>query len=314
MEIFKALRILGDMNRVRVLRLLDREELSVAELQEILGMGQSRISMQLAQLKGAGFAQQRRVGQKNLYKAATPPGAALLLREILERSAAEIPHAAHDDEALRLLLEKRSDALKTHFDELAGRFGRDYVPGRSWKALSEMFLRLLPPLEIADLGAGEATLSLLLAQRARRVIAVDNAPKMREYGAELAARNGLTNLDYRLGDMEKLPLDDGEVDLVLMHQSLHHALHPQRALAEAFRILRAGGQMVIFDLNRHEFEAARELYADVWLGFSAVELGQMLREAGFEETEISRVDREDAPPNFETIMALARKPLDWSAP
>ena len=313
MEIFKALRILGDANRVRVLRLLAREELSVADLQEITGMGQSRISMQLAQLKGAGFASQRRVGQKNLYQAATPPGANALLKEVLERSAAEIPQAAHDDEALRLLLEKRSDALKTHFDELAGRFGRDYVPGRSWKALSEMFLRLLPPLEIADLGAGEATLALLLAGRAKRVIAVDNSPKMREYGADLAARNGLTNLDYRLGDMEKLPVENGEVDLVLMHQTLHHARHPDRALGEAFRILKSGGQIVIFDLGKHEFEAARELYADVWLGFSPVELLQMLREVGFEEAEVSRVDRESAPPHFETIMALARKPLEHPA-
>lgn len=308
MEYFKALRILGDANRVRVLRLLDREELSVAELQEILGMGQSRISMQLAQLKGAGFAQLRRVGQKNLYQAATPPGVAALMREVLERSVAEIAQAAHDDEALKLLLEKRSDALKTHFDELAGKFGRDYVPGRSWKALSEMFLRLLPPLEIADLGAGEATLSLLLAQRAKRVIAVDNSPKMREYGAELAARNGLSNLEYRLGDMENVPIDDGEVDLALMHQTLHHVLHPDRAMREAFRVLKPGGQIVIFDLNKHDFEAAREHYADVWLGFSSVELLQMLRDAGFVEADVSRVDRESAPPHFETIMALARKP------
>lgn len=308
MEFFKALRILGDANRVRVLRLLDREELSVAELQEILGMGQSRISMQLAQLKGGGFVELRRVGQKNLYKAATPTGMISLVEDVLARSAAEIAQSAHDDEALRLLLEKRSDALKTHFDELAGRFGRDYVPGRSWKALSEMFLRLLPPLEIADVGAGEATLSLLLAQRAKRVIAVDNSPKMRDYGAELAARNGLSNLEYRLGDMEKLPLQDGEVDLVLMHQTLHHTLHPARAVAEAWRVLKAGGQIVIFDLNRHDFEAARELYADVWLGFSAVELLQMLRDVGFAEAEVSRVDRESAPPHFETIMALARKP------
>ncbi len=312
MEFFKALRILGDANRVRVLRLLDREELSVAELQEILGMGQSRISMQLAQLKGAGFAQLRRVGQKNLYQAAIPAGMNALVADVLERSAAEIPQAAHDDEALRLLLEKRSDELKTHFDELAGRFGRDYVPGRSWKAISEMFLRLLPPLEIADLGAGEATLSLLLAQRAKRVIAVDNAPKMREYGAELAARNGLSNLDYRLGDMEQLPMQDGEVDLVLMHQTLHHALHPDRAIAEAFRVLREGGQIVIFDLNKHDFEAARELYADVWLGFSSVELLQLLRDAGFEQADVSCVDRESAPPHFETSMALARKPTHGS--
>ena len=264
--------------------------------------------MQLAQLKGGGFVELRRVGQKNLYKAATPPGMNALVEDVLERSQAEIAQSSHDDEALRLLLEKRSDALKTHFDELAGKFGRDYVPGRSWKALSEMFLRLLPPLEIADLGAGEATLSLLLAQRAKSVIAIDNSPKMREYGAELAADNGLNNLEYRLGDMENVPIDDEAVDLALMHQTLHHVLHPERAMKEAFRVLKPGGQIVIFDLNKHDYEAARELYADVWLGFSSVELLQMLRDAGFEGAEVSRVDRESAAPNFETIMALARKP------
>ena len=162
MELLKILRLLGDENRVRVLRLLNQEELSVAELQEILGMGQSRISMQLSQLKQAGFVEVRRVGQKSLYRVTAPSGAEIVLGEVLQRSAAEIKEATHDDEGLQLILSHRKDRLRGHFDELAGRFGRDYVPGRSWKALSEMLLRLLPPLVIADLGAGEATLSLLL--------------------------------------------------------------------------------------------------------------------------------------------------------
>lgn len=310
MELLKTLRVLGDTSRVRLLRLLSSEELSVAELQEVLGMGQSRISMQLSQLKQAGLVEVRRVGQKSLYSAAFPPGLSLVVEQVLARGGGEIKEAAHDDEGLRLVLARRKDALRQHFDALAGRFGRDALPGRSWKALSEMLLRLLPPLDIADLGAGEATMALLLAQRARKVIAVDNSEKMVEYGRGLAQRNGVGNLDYRLGDMEDLPLGEAEVDLALMHQTLHHAQHPHAALGEAFRVLRPGGRIVILDLLRHEYEAAREVYADVWLGFSQVEMLQMLREAGFCEADVSIVDREAASPHFQTMLAIAEKPLE----
>lgn len=307
MELLKTLRVLADSSRVRILRILSQEELSVAELQEVLGMGQSRISMQLSQLKSAGLVEVRRVGQKSLYRAAAPSGSGAVVAEVLRQSGAEIAEAAHDDEALRLVLRRRKDTLRAHFDELAGRFGRDYLPGRSWKALSETLMRLLPPLEIADLGAGEATISLLLAQRATRVLAIDNSEKMVEYGRDLARRHKVKNLEYRLGDMEELPLKNEEVDLALMHQTLHHTLHPQVALREAHRVLRRGGRLVILDLLRHEYEAARELYADVWPGFSPVELRKMLRVAGFEDADVSVVDRESEPPHFQTILAIAQK-------
>ena len=282
MSILKTLRLFGDEGRVRLMRLLANEELSVAELQEILDMGQSRISMQLSQLKQAGFVEVRRVGQKSLYRMTVPAEAQTIVTEVLDKSADEIKESAHDDEALRLVLERRTDHLRNYFDELAGRFGRSYVPGRSWKALSELLMRLLPPLVIADLGAGEGTLSLMLAERAKKVIAIDSSSKMVEYGAGLAAKGGITNLEYRQGDMEALPVESGSVDLVLMHQVLHHALHPQQALKEASRILRSGGRLVMLDLLKHDMEEARDLYADVWLGFSRVEL------IGLLEAQISR--------------------------
>ena len=240
--ILKALRLVGDEGRVRILRLLEKEELSVAELQEILGMGQSRISMALSQLKQAGLVEVRRAGQKSLYKMSAPGEMASLLRQTLRHATAEIPDAMRDDDGLRLALGKRKDKLREYFDELAGRFGRNYVPGRSWKGLAEMLFRLMPPLVIADLGAGEGTLSLLLAQRAKRVIAVDSSEKMVEYGTSVAKAHGVKNLEYRLGDIEELPLADGEADLVLLHQSLHHALHPATALGEARRVLKHGGR------------------------------------------------------------------------
>jgi ubiquinone/menaquinone biosynthesis C-methylase UbiE/DNA-binding HxlR family transcriptional regulator len=304
----KVLRLLGDEGRIRILGLLEKEELSVAELQEILGMGQSRISMQLSQLKQAGLLEVRRVGQKSLYHVTATGEAGTLLAETLRRSPKEISAMAGDQEALHLALRKRKDKLRSYFDEVAGRFGRNYVPGRSWQALAEMLLKLMPPLLVADLGAGEGTLALMLAQRARRVIAVDNSEKMVQYGAELARNHGVKNLEYRLGDLEELPLAAGEVDLALFHQSLHHAIHPQKAIAEAWRIVRPGGHIVILDLMKHGFEQARDLYADVWLGFSVLELHNFLAKARFSSVEIAPVPSDQPDPHFETVLAVAEKP------
>jgi ubiquinone/menaquinone biosynthesis C-methylase UbiE/DNA-binding HxlR family transcriptional regulator len=304
--ILKVVKLLGDEGRLRILRLLASEELSVAELQEILGMGQSRISMQLAQLKQAELVDLRRSGQKSLYRL-TPAAADSIVTRLIREGGHEIPEAAEDDRALALILKKRKDHLRRYFDELAGRFGRNYVPGRSWKGLAEMVLKLLPPMVIADLGAGEGTLSLLLAQRAKRVIAVDNSEKMVEYGADVAKRNGVKNLEYRLGDLEELPLADGEVDLALFHQSLHHAIHPDAAVQEAWRVLKPGGRIVVMDLLKHRFEQAREMYADVWLGFSELELADLLRGAGFEPVDVSVVHREEEAPHFETVLVIGER-------
>jgi ArsR family transcriptional regulator len=165
----------------------------------------------------------------------------------------------------------------------------------------------MPPLVIADLGAGEGTFSLLLAQRAERVIAVDSSAKMIEVGREQALRHGLKNIEFRLGDIEELPVEASEVDLVFFSQSLHHALHPERAVAEALRILRPGGRIVILDLAKHRFEEARELYADEWLGFGEAELEAMLEKAGFSSVQTSVVHKEMETPQFQTLLAVGDK-------
>lgn len=200
-SILKSLRVLADTNRLRLLLLLEREELSVAELQEILSTGQSRISTHLAQLKQAGLVEDRKQGKNSLYRLKDRQ-----LVGLMHAAGSEIPEAYGDTKALQLVLEKRRDRVRGYFDELAGKFGRDYVPGRSWKGLAETLLQLMPPLTIGDLGAGEGTFSQLLAQRAERVIAVDNSARMVEFGAKLAKENGLENLEYRLGDLESPPM------------------------------------------------------------------------------------------------------------
>jgi len=308
-SILKNLRLLADPSRLRILLLVEREELSVAELQEILGMGQSRISTHLSQLKNAGLVEDRRNGKSILYRlkpSAQSNGFSEML-VVLRQAAAEIPEAEQDTEALRLALRRRQDKMRAYFDELAGKFGRNYVPGRSWQGLAETLLTLLPPMVIADLGAGEGTFSQLLARRAKKVIAVDNSEKMVEYGRELARKYGVKNLEYRKGDLEAVPIRDATVDLAFFSQALHHAQHPARAVAEASRILRPGGRIVVLDLLRHSYEEARELYADLWLGFTEVEVTRFLRQAGFKNIETSVVHSEEDAPHFETLLAVGDK-------
>ena len=398
-SIVKILRVAADPNRLRILMLLRAEELSVAELQEILAMGQSTISTHLAQLKQAGLVEDRRTGKSNLYrlapqetgastssvpshwehvinlaracpgqippegdakiaqgnperrrrgspgstaneitaprrgaaKAASSGPAALkghdfsranhttktpgasapegntFLDDLLARAALEIPEAPHDLAAMRRVLRKRQDKTRAFFDSVAGRLGRDYVPGKSWKSLAEALLRVMPPMTIADLGAGEGAFALLLAARARKVIAVDSSARMIDVGREQAARHAISNIDFRLGDMEELPIGAGEVDLVFFSQSLHHALHPARALEEAWRILAPGGRVAVLDLAKHRFEEARELYADEWLGFREAELESMLEKAGFIEVTASIVDKEPETPQFQTLLGVGTK-------
>ncbi|MES2696594.1 MAG: metalloregulator ArsR/SmtB family transcription factor [Verrucomicrobiota bacterium] len=303
------LKILSDPTRLRLLALVMREELSVAELQEILGMGQSRISSQLALLRTVNLVTDRRDGKKAFYSVRTtlPPRTLALVKAAIE-SVAELPVIGEDRENLDRILQKRRRTQEQYFNTIAGRLGKNYCPGRSWEAIGHLALRLTPAIEIADLGAGEGLLSQLLAQRARQVWCIDNSPRMVEVGSELAKKNGLVNLSYKLGDIEAVPLEDASVDLAILSQALHHAQRPHQAVEEAFRILRPGGQLLVLDLNEHTFEKAHELYADVWLGFSESALHGFLKKAGFAKVEVTSVAKETAEPQFETLLASGTKP------
>ena len=299
----KSLKLLSDPTRLRILSLLAQDSLSVAELQEILGMGQSRISTQLSQLKATGLATDERSGKNNVYSASMPPE----LSAIAKRAAEEIPEIAADNLALRHILSKRKDYARAYFDELAGRFGKDYVPGRSWKALAEALLKAMNYRHVADLGAGEGTLSQLLAQRAEKVIAIDLSPKMVDYAQKLAVSNGLTNLEFRIGDIEDPPIADSSIDLAILSQALHHAENPQRAIHSAHRILRPGGRLIVLDLLQHNFSEARELYADRWLGFSESQIASMFEKAGFTGIETVIADKEETHPKFQTMLAVGSR-------
>ena len=304
----KSLRALADPTRLRLMALLEQEELSVNELQEITRLGQSRISTHLGQLQEAGLVQSRREGKRTFYKLnGGSDKAAEALVKLAVSGGKEMPEFAEDGVNLKRTIALRKEQAQIYFNQVAGRFDRSYGPGRSWQAFGHLLLRMVPTVEIADLGSGEGLISELLARRAKKVIAVDNSEKMVSFGAEKAKKNGLKNLEFRLGDLEAPPIAPASVDVVLLSQALHHAENPAQAIASARKILRAGGQVLIVDLLEHDFDEARELYGDRWMGFKTSELHRWLEAAGFKKIEISVVSREEQAPFFETILAAGEK-------
>lgn len=306
---WETLRLLADPTRSRILHLLHRGELAVGELQEILGLPQSRISTHLALLRKAQLVNDRRDGKKSFYSLARdlPVSVAGIVDAALAASARE-PKSAADQRSLQRIIEKRRQKAEQHFNLVADRLGRNYCPGRSWEAIGQMLFLLTPRVRIADLGAGDGTLSRLLARQAESVHCVDSSPRMVQVGRALAKKEHLRNLTYVLGNIEKVPLPDRSIDLALLSQALHHAENPRLALSEAFRILKPGGRLLILDLRAHRFEKARELYADRWLGFKENELHDWIEEAGFRQSEVRVVAKEVKEPCFETILATGMKP------
>ena len=306
--ILKSLRALSDPTRLRIMALLERNELSVNELQEITRLGQSRISTHLGLLQESGLLESRREGKRTFYKiAGQAEGTTREFIQLAVRGAAELADHAADQINLKRILGRRAQQAQLYFNQVAGRFDRSYGPGRSWQAFGQLLLRILPPVVVADLGSGEGLLSELLARRAKHVIAVDNSEKMVAFGANKARKNKIKNLEFRLGDLENPPIEPASVDLVILSQALHHAANPKESLASSHRILRAGGQIMILDLLRHHFEQAHELYGDRWLGFTETDLQSWLEEAGFKQIEVAVVAREDQPPHFQTVLAVGEK-------
>lgn len=304
----KTLRAVADPTRLRIMALLADAELSVNEIQQVTRMGQSRISTHLRMLEETGLLESRREGKRTFYK--WNGGLDKDQKQFIEKicaGAEELDEFDSDQINLRRILDQRENQAQVYFNQIAGRFDRSYGPGRSWQAFGHLLLRLLPPVTVADLGAGEGLLSELLAVRCKKVIAVDNSEKIIEFGAAKAKKNGLKNLEFRQGDLQNPPIDPKSVDLVILSQALHHAEEPDKAIAAAFKILKPGGQILILDLLAHKFSQARKLYGDRWLGFPESDLQRWLEGTGFKKIEINVVARAEEEPHFETVLAVAKR-------
>ena len=296
-------RLLGDEVRLRILRILAQERLNVSELTAVLGLAQSGVSRHLGLLKESGLVEERREAGYTYYRATTANGHApvwdLLGRQFAE--SAGDPALRADDARLKEVLRVRKESFAAHGDG-----DRQLVPGRSWAAWARALGMLLPAWTVADLGCGDGYLTLEAARFAARVIAVDRSTNVLDRARALAVRRGVRNVDWRRGELESVPIDDGSVDLVVLSQALHHAADPAKALAEAARVLVPGGRLVLLDLRQHDEAWVRERLGDRWLGFDDDELQRLLAGAGLDDVRV-RVGAKSTGDPFTVLIAAGTK-------
>lgn len=299
-------RILGDEARLRILRLLAAERLNVTELTGILGIAQSGVSRHLGLLREHGLVEEQREGGFTYYRV-PPPGTrdgqralwALLEAEFAE--TADDPVARADRARLKEVLRLRKESFATHGD------GRQLVPGRSWAAWARALGHLLPAWDVADLGCGEGYLTVEAARWARHVIAVDRSPDVLARARALARRRRVSNIEWKRGEVEAVPLEDACVDVALLSQTLHHAADPARALAEAVRVTRPGGRVLVLDLRTHDEAWVQERLGDRWLGFDDQALERLMKEARLKDVKVTTGARLTGDP-FTVIVASGTVP------
>lgn len=301
-----CLKVLADPTRVRLLALLERDELTVAELAAVTRLAQPRVSTHLAKLKEAELVQDRRAGVSAYYRfnGDKLEPAERALWDVL-RSGTTDPLLRQDGERLDDVLASRS-ADQNWADSVAGDMERHYSPGRTWEALARAALPLLAPGDVLDVASGDGVLAELLAPYSRRYICIDSSSKV-----VLAASERLRKLEHvevREGDMQRLPFDKPQFDLVLLMHALTYADKPALAVAEAARVLRKGGQLLLTCLARHEHSAAVTPYGHVNLGFTEKDLRKFAEKAGLAVKVCEVVTREKRPPHFEVLTLLAQKP------
>ena len=297
------LKVFADATRVR---LLAREELTVAELSAITQLAQPRVSTHLAKLKEAGLVRDRRAGVSAYYRF-DEDNLDTVQRELWRslRDGSDDPLLRQDAERVAGVLANRA-ADQNWADSVAGDMERHYSPGRTWEALARTALPLLETGDVLDIASGDGVLAELLSPHAKRYICIDTSARVVAAAGERLRR--FPNVEVREGDMHALPFKDASFDLVVLMHALTYSTKPAQAVAEAARVLRRGGRLLLSSLAKHEHRSVVEAYGHVNLGFSEKELRKFAEKAGLEIANAETVTRERRPPHFEVLSLTAVKP------
>ena len=298
-------RLLSDSTRLRLLMLVDREELSVAELAAITQLAQPRVSTHLAKLKEAGLVNDRREGVSVFYRLAntiddTSLGA---LWELLRANTSD-PLIQQDAERIPQVINARGGS-SSWADSVAGDMERHYSPGRTWEVTTRTIVQLLELGDVLDVASGDGVLAELLAPRARSIQCLDISQRVVDAGKD-RLRN-YSNVTFAAGDMHDLPVPDASFDTVLLMHALTYTSEPQKVFDEASRVLRPGGSLLAATLQRHPHKNAVAAYNHLNLGFTEKALRKFCTNSGLVPATIQVSAVEKRTPNFEVLTLMAGK-------
>jgi SAM-dependent methyltransferase len=302
----RLFRVLGDETRLRILSLLARDELSAREIEQVMNLGQSRISAQLAQIRESLPLRERRDGRRVYLQIDRDDAEAARLLDFVEPMIRDRESCRSDRQNLAELRRRQAEAARGEAEN-EDRLSRNFQPGRTWEGFARALLAVSRFDRVLDIGVGDGELTALLAEASRSLVAVEPDEATRQGCARKLQRRGLEGVELRAGEIEALPAEDEAFDLVVASQVLHHAEDPAAALGECARVLVPGGQLLVLDLQSHAESWVRERFAHRHLGFDAQALRTSLRDAGLESIEVRPAARDPRPPFFVTLLASARK-------
>ncbi len=299
------LKTLADTTRVRLLALLEREELTVAELAAITGLAQPRVSTHLSKLKEFNLVRDRRSGVSAYYRfdEDTLDEAQARLWALL-RDSSNDPLLDQDARRLPGVLANRADT-QNWADGVAGDMERHYSPGRTWEAMARSALPLLDAGDVLDIASGDGVLAELLAPHAKRYVCLDASRRVVNAAADRL--KPFPNVEVREGDMHALPFDAGSFDLVVLMHALTYSRDPATAVKEAARVLRPGGRVLLSSLRKHAHATVVEPFGHLNHGFTSKELRKFMDKAGLNSEGLESVTRERRPPHFEVISLIGHK-------
>ena len=300
-------KLLSDSTRLRLLMLVDREELSVAELAAITHLAQPRVSTHLAKLKKAGLVNDRRQGVFVYYRMAgkIADGSLAALWELLRTNTSD-PLVKQDIERIEQVLHTRSSGANWA-DSVAGDMERHYSPGRTLEATMGAIVQLLNLGDVLDVASGDGALAELLAPRSRSIKCLDISQRVVDAGSRRLSKH--KNVSFELGDMHQLSFSDASFDTLLLMHALTYTTQPERVFLEAARVLRPGGQLLAVTLQKHQHQNAVTAYNHVNLGFTEVQLRKLCTSAELEADSIQLSAVEKRTPNFEVLTLIATKPV-----
>jgi ArsR family transcriptional regulator len=298
-------RLLADPTRLRLLLLLDKEELSVAELSKITQLAQPRVSTHLAKLKEASLVSDRRDGVSVYYRIAHS-GSDSSLEEFWKfiSKNTDDPLLQQDLERIPQVLNLRKGS-GTWADSVAGDMERHYSPGRTWEATARGLVQLLEPGDVLDIASGDGVLAELLAPTATSIVCLDISERVVEAGRRRV--KPFKNVSFELGDMHELPVQDASFDTVLLMHALTYTQEPAKVIREASRVLRSGGKLLAVTLQAHQHKKAVEPFNHVNLGFTTRQLETFCSDAGLRVDTCTVSTVEKRTPNFSVLSLSAVK-------